>query len=78
MQPPSPNRHILFITGEYPPQTGGVGAYTQRLAEALADLGWQASVLTTARLQGIETDGPVRVYPHIERWVHEYGRRLPA
>ena len=61
-------RHILFVTGEYPPLTGGVGAYTQKLAHALVDLGWQASVLTTAQLAEQTAAAPVRVYPRVERW----------
>ena len=27
--------HIMFVTGEYPPMPGGVGAYTHELAKAL-------------------------------------------
>lgn len=37
---------ILFITGEYPPQPGGVGDYTQRLAQTLASAGIEAITLT--------------------------------
>ena len=61
-------RHILFITGEYPPLTGGVGAYTRKLAHALVDLGWQASVLTTAQLAEQTAAAPARIYPSVERW----------
>lgn len=64
----SSSRHILFITGEYPPLTGGVGAYTERLAHALASLGWQPSVLTTSRLGPAEPAPPVDVYPLVDRW----------
>ena len=39
--------HILFVSGEYPPQTGGVGAYTAALGRALAALGLQVTVLTS-------------------------------
>lgn len=39
--------HILFVTGEYPPQTGGVGAYTAELARALTDLGVLCTVITS-------------------------------
>jgi len=38
---------IGFITGEYPPMQGGVGAYTQELARALLDLGHRIHILTT-------------------------------
>lgn len=39
--------HILFVTGEYPPMQGGVGAYTEALALELAGLGCTISVLTS-------------------------------
>lgn len=39
---------MLFVTGEFPPQTGGVGDYTDRLAGALTDQGHEIGVLTTA------------------------------
>ena len=62
------DRHILFVTGEYPPMTGGVGAYTERLALALVDLGWQASVVTTTNLPQGGNPTAVAVYPIIRRW----------
>ncbi len=37
---------IGLITGEYPPMQGGVGAFTQELAAALADLGHETHVIT--------------------------------
>ncbi len=40
---------ILFITGEYPPQPGGVGDYTQRLGQTLANAGHEILVLTIAQ-----------------------------
>ncbi|WP_298490610.1 glycosyltransferase [uncultured Chloroflexus sp.] len=40
---------ILFITGEYPPQPGGVGDYTQRLAQTLASTGYEVMTLTAAQ-----------------------------
>ena len=39
--------HIMFVTGEYPPQQGGVGAYTAELGRALAELGVRVSVVTS-------------------------------
>jgi glycosyltransferase involved in cell wall biosynthesis len=33
-----------IITGEYPPQVGGVAAYTEQVAAALADYGWSVHV----------------------------------
>lgn len=38
--------HVLFVTGEYPPMRGGVGAYTACLADALYNHGSTVSVLT--------------------------------
>lgn len=40
---------ILFITGEYPPQPGGVGDYTQRLAQTLAIAGHEVITLTATQ-----------------------------
>src|SRR5690242_17884669 len=40
---------ILLITGEYPPQPGGVGDYTRRLARSLAARG---HALYVATIQG--------------------------
>jgi glycosyltransferase involved in cell wall biosynthesis len=37
--------HILMITGEYPPDVGGVGDYTRRLGCALIERGQRVSVL---------------------------------
>jgi glycosyltransferase involved in cell wall biosynthesis len=37
---------ILFVSGEYPPDLGGVGDYTARLRAALADLGRPSRILT--------------------------------
>jgi glycosyltransferase involved in cell wall biosynthesis len=61
--------HILFVTGEYPPMAGGVGAYTAEVAKALVARGWQISVLTGVKAHG---DAPnvagVNVYPVVEQW----------
>lgn len=37
---------LLFISGEYPPDVGGVGDYTARLRAALEDQGWSSRVVT--------------------------------
>ncbi len=37
---------IGFVTGEYPPMEGGVGAFTQELAQALFPLGHQIHIIT--------------------------------
>jgi len=39
---------IGLVTGEYPPDQGGVGDFTHRLGQALADLGHEVHVLTNA------------------------------
>lgn len=58
--------HILFVTGEYPPLPGGVGAYTAELGQALVEQGVQVSVLTSHNV-GPEA-GSIPVYPTIRRW----------
>lgn len=51
---------ILFLTGEYPPLRGGVGDYTQRLAQELAARGWAVEI-ATRQLPIHPSDGlPVR------------------
>lgn len=42
-----PRPRVLLLSGEYPPQAGGVGDYTARLVAALDELGWDARVLTS-------------------------------
>jgi len=37
---------VLFVTGEYPPDVGGIGDYTARLRAALLDRGVASTVLT--------------------------------
>ena len=61
--------HILFVTGEYPPMSGGVGAYTAEVAAALAQRGWQVSVLTSAAAAADGTGAnAVALYPVMRRW----------
>ena len=40
---------IALLTGEYPPMQGGVGAFTQRLAQTLHAQGAEVSIITTQR-----------------------------
>lgn len=40
------SQRVLFITGEYPPMRGGISDYTERLAGALDDVGWEPWVMT--------------------------------
>lgn len=42
---------LLFISGEYPPDVGGVGDYTAHLRHALAVLGWQSGVLSRRQVR---------------------------
>ena len=37
---------IGFVTGEFPPMEGGVGAFTQELAKALASAGHEIHIIT--------------------------------
>ncbi|MGB8644783.1 MAG: glycosyltransferase family 4 protein [Anaerolineae bacterium] len=64
--------HILFVTGEYPPMQGGVGDCTNEIANALAVLGFQVSVLTsTASAPGYPVASPrnaISVHRIVPRW----------
>ncbi|MCC7361606.1 MAG: glycosyltransferase [Anaerolineales bacterium] len=54
-----------LLTGEYPPQHGGVGDYTHALAAALAAQGADVHIITHQRARGL---APVTVHPVIGRW----------
>ncbi|CAN5729118.1 glycosyltransferase family 4 protein [soil metagenome] len=72
--------HILFVTGEYPPQAGGVGAYTAELGQALWAQGVQVSVLT-AQQSGAPPVAPladISVYPIVPRWDWRIWRTIPT
>ncbi|MEZ4709262.1 MAG: glycosyltransferase family 4 protein [Caldilineaceae bacterium] len=63
--------HILFVTGEYPPLQGGVGAYTEQLGLALCEQGATVSVLTSARARtpaGEHSPAKIAVYPVFDHW----------
>lgn len=73
--------HILFVTGEYPPMQGGVGAYTRELARALYSLHVRVSVLTSQRAAQpncAEFDGCIRVLPAIQHWDWQIFQTVPA
>lgn len=66
---------ILFITAEYPPIPGGVGAYTAELSQALTALGCQVSVLTSSACDA--TDGETwPIYNEITRWDWRIWRQI--
>lgn len=69
--------NILFVTGEYPPQQGGVGAYTAELGQALIELGLGVHVLTDQTIAGdISATAPDQskasmvpvVHPLVQKW----------
>lgn len=67
--------HILFVTAEYPPMPGGVGAYTAELAHALQMLGRQVTVITGDA--GSESaDESMPVYREIVRWDWRIWRQI--
>jgi glycosyltransferase involved in cell wall biosynthesis len=57
--------HILLLTGEFPPQQGGVGDYTSLLAHALNAQGHHVAILTTHGPPLAPDDLPVATVP---RW----------
>ena len=59
--------HILFVTGEYPPMRGGVGAYTATLADALMDHGVEVSVLSAPQAAEAKHRSAVPIFPQ-KRW----------
>jgi glycosyltransferase involved in cell wall biosynthesis len=78
---------IALISGEFPPMQGGVGDFTNELGKALAELGVEVSVITSAeaRMQ----DAGCRkqeahflrlasciVHPVIEKWDWDSWRRI--
>ncbi|MEZ4735731.1 MAG: glycosyltransferase family 4 protein [Caldilineaceae bacterium] len=70
--------HVLFVTGEYPPMRGGVGAYTAALAQALVEIGVQVSILTATQAQTtVQPDASVTVYPTVARWDWRLWRQVP-
>jgi glycosyltransferase involved in cell wall biosynthesis len=64
---------IGLITGEYPPQQGGVGDFTRELARALIAAGHEAQVITASTKQdagsGVE-DGVI-----VQRVINSWGTR---
>ena len=44
--------HIVFVTGEYPPQIGGIADYTALLARYLMGLQYQVTVVVCGDQSG--------------------------
>lgn len=61
---------ILFVTGEYPPQTGGVGAYTRELARDLVAQGIDVTVLTAISSGATRGSGDdaIELLPIVDKW----------
>lgn len=57
---------IGIITGEYPPMQGGVGAYTQILAQTLHQQGHAVFVYSSAQAQ--QTDNGIHVMASAKNW----------
>jgi glycosyltransferase involved in cell wall biosynthesis len=56
------NHRWAILTGEYPPQPGGVSDYTHQLAHALADAGEEVHVWAPACSASPESASPVQVH----------------
>jgi glycosyltransferase involved in cell wall biosynthesis len=71
---------IALVTGEFPPMEGGVGAFTQELARAMAALKHDVHIITSSsaatelkkqrfgRLPEPNDIGYAHLYPAIKRW----------
>jgi L-malate glycosyltransferase len=62
----SRGRHVLMVTDEYPPDTGGVGRSVRRLARSLCGAEYAVSVAVLEEAEPTEkvresVDGPIRV-----------------
>ncbi|MBI4301727.1 MAG: glycosyltransferase family 4 protein [Chloroflexi bacterium] len=67
---------IVLITGEYPPQRGGIADYTQYLGEGLRERGLEIWVLTsTAAAEQAETPS-LGIIPVITKWNFASWRKI--
>ncbi len=66
------NGPVLILSAEYPPMRGGIGDYTARLIDALAENDWDARVLTNC---SVDSDDE-RVLPRVKRWNWESVRQV--
>jgi glycogen(starch) synthase len=74
---------IVFVSREYPPETGGggIGSYVETMARALAARGHEIHVLSCVPKQAFENTKRDGVYLHrrgVSRWLPKIRRRLPA
>jgi glycosyltransferase involved in cell wall biosynthesis len=68
---------IGLVTGEYPPDQGGVGDFTRELGLALADLDHEVHVLTHVSQEAVSpTTDNVPVHRHIQSWGWGCWRRV--
>lgn len=68
-------RNVTFLTGEYPPMQGGIADHTAYLAQHLAGLGVNSTILTSRRWAETTTGSSPRhqpgapdVHPVLPRW----------
>ena len=71
---------IGLVTGEYPPMEGGVGAFTQELARALANLHHEIHIITDRQARPFDARrrwqsllepvdlGFVQLHPNVKKW----------
>jgi glycogen synthase len=74
---------ILFVSREYPPETGGggIGSYVETMARALGARGHEVHVLSCVPKQAFEDTKRDGVYLHrrgVPRWLPKIRRRMPA
>ena len=78
-----PMLRVLFVSREYPPETGGggIGSYVESMARILAARGHEVHVLSCVEGQAVEDTKRAGVYLHrrgVRRWLPKIRRRLPA
>jgi glycosyltransferase involved in cell wall biosynthesis len=66
---------IGLVTGEYPPMEGGVGAFTEQLARALAGQGHDIDIITSKKARPV--DAPRRVSTVFEPIALDFARLHP-
>jgi glycosyltransferase involved in cell wall biosynthesis len=83
---------VGFVTGEYPPMQGGVGAFTREVARAMADAGHGVQVFTRAECKdssepgitveaGVERRWGWRALKQVAQWIEQIqgsGNKLDA